>query len=239
MLTYREFAKYGVQTTFMFALEDITDAEAPFTGVAPVTGDIWLSKDGGAAANATNAFTAISNGIYTWVATATELQATRLQVNVYDATASAIFKPLSINILTKLQLGQIDVDATAIGSNTVGITATGIGTGAGISAIGGATGSGIKATGTSTSGRGIEVVNATGNLYLSNLFDQQLPAEHSTAFAATDSVGRTIGRLVRRFFNKVTQTSTQQKVYADDSSTVVDTMTCSNDLTTQTKGKAA
>ena len=129
MLVYYEFAKYGVQTTFYFALEDITDAEAPFTGVAPLVGDIWLSRDGGAAANATNAFVAISNGIYSWVATAAEMAATRLAVSVYDATGAAIFKPIYVVILTKLQIVQIDADATAIGGNVSGILATGGGTG--------------------------------------------------------------------------------------------------------------
>ena len=110
-----EFGQYGVQTTFYFAFEDITDTEAPFTGVAPVTGDIWLSKDGGAAANATNACVAVSNGIYKWTATATEMQATRLAVSIYDATASAIYKPLFVIIQTQLALGSVSVDATQIG----------------------------------------------------------------------------------------------------------------------------
>lgn len=239
MLTYREFAKYGTATTFYFSLEDITDAEAPFTGVAPLTADIWLVKDGGAAANATNAFTAISNGVYSWAATATEMQATRLHVNVYDATASAIFKPITVLILTKLQLGQIDVDATAIGSNTNAIIGTGVGTGAGLATTGGATGNGILTTGAGTSAYGLKLVNASGNLYLSNTFDQQLPAEATVAFALTDSIGKVIGRIVRRFVNKVTQTTTQQKVYADDGTTVVETMTVADDGTTQTKGKSA
>lgn len=239
MLTYNRTAKYGVQTTFMFALEDTSDTGAPFTGTAPLTGDIWLSKDGGAAANATNAFTAISNGIYTWVATATELQATRLFVTVYDATATELFRPIAVEIVTRMPLGQLDIDATQIGGNTHAVVLQGVGTGAGISATGGTTGNGIIATGTGTSAYGIKTANSSGNLYLSNLFDQQLPAEHSTAFAATDSIGRTLGRMVRRFFNKVTQSNSQQIVYADDSSTVVDTMTVSDTGSLQTKGKAS
>ena len=113
-----QFAKYGTATTFYLVFEDITDAEAPFTGTAPLTADIWLSKDGGAPANATNACTTIGNGIYSWAATATELQATRLSVSIYDATASAIFKPLSLIIYTTLSLGQLNVDATQLGGNT-------------------------------------------------------------------------------------------------------------------------
>lgn len=340
MLTYREFGQYGVQTTYMFALEDITDAEAPFTGTAPLTADIWISKDGAATANATNAFTAVSNGVYTWVATAAEMQATRLCVNVYDATASAIFKPVSILIQTKLQLGQIDVNATQIGGNVSAMSLTGVGTGAGlfgtsatptgsgarftsthsagaaalqcggnggagieatstglygikangggtsaglyctasgasaIEAAGGSatgahgikaygstadshgilgtgagTGAGIAGLGGNTAGSGIAgvggtsgggfVVAAGSGGVLSNIFDTVLTSEPTTAFAATDTYGKSISRLMRRFYNKVTQTVSQQKQYRDDSTTVVDTMAVSDDATTQTKGKSA
>lgn len=163
MLTYSEQGKYGVQTTFYFAFEDAADAETPFVGAAPVVGDIWLSKDGGAPANATNAMTAIGNGVYSWVATAAEMQATRLNVNVYDATASAIFLPIAVLIKTKLQLGQIDVDATAIGGNTPAIVGQAVGNSPGISGLAGTNGPGIKGTGNGT-GSGIEgAAGATGH----------------------------------------------------------------------------
>lgn len=158
-----EFAKYGVQTTFYLSFEDITDAEAPFTGTAPLAADIWLSKDGGAPANATNAMTAIGNGVYSWVATATEMQATRLAVSVYDATASAIFKPAYLVINTKLQLGQLDIDATQIGGNTAAIVLQAVGSASGVSSTGGATGAGALFTGGATSGAGMICQGAAGN----------------------------------------------------------------------------
>lgn len=52
------------------------------------------------------------------------------------------------------------------------------------------------------------------------------------------SLPNLVALIYRRFYNKVTQTSTQQKVYKDNSSTVIGTMTVSDDGTTQTKGKA-
>lgn len=213
MLTYREFAKYGVQTTFYFALEDIADAEAPFTGVAPLTADIWLSKDGGAAANASNAFVAVSNGVYTWTATAGELQATRLIVNVYDATASAIFKPITVLILCKMALGQLDIDASQI-SNGDALKLTGIGTGYG-----------MKLSGASTA------------LY-HNGFDQVEGSEPTAAPVAAASYGAILQFLKRRFFNKRTQTATTQTQYKDDSATVTWTATVADDGSTQTVGKA-
>lgn len=296
MLTYREFAKYGVQTTFYFALEDVTDTEAPFTGAAPVTGDIWISKDGGAAANATNAFVAISNGLYSWTATATEMQATRLIVNVYDATASAIFRPICVLILTKLQLGQIDVDSTQIGGsanamllqgasggtglkavggangngiwgatssgNGFGIVGTGVGTGDGINGTGGATGDGIAGDGGATSGagmsgtatagnssgilatgrgtgQGLNVAHATDNSLMTNIFDTLEGSEPSAAIASNATFKQIYQFLKRRFFNLVTQTSSVQTIYKDDSVTSLTTLACSNDGTTQSKGKSS
>lgn len=208
------YAKYGTQTTFYLTLEDITDAEAPFTGTAPLVADIWLSKDGGAAAAATNAFTAISNGFYSWTATATEMQATRLTVSVYDATASAIFKPITIHIVTKLQVGQLDADASAL-TNAHGITCTGIGTGYGFKAVGATT-----------------VLN-------NNIFDQNEGTEPSAALSSTASFGAILQWLKRRFNNKATVSGSSLIVYKDNSSTVLSTQSVSDDGTTDTIGKAS
>ena len=68
-------AKYGVSYDLYFTLEDKTDNEAPYTGGVFAVGDVWISKDGGAAANSTNAPTHISNGLCKLVLTATEMQA--------------------------------------------------------------------------------------------------------------------------------------------------------------------
>lgn len=208
------YAKYGVQTTFYLTLEDITDAEAPFTGVAPLVTDIWLSKDGGAAAAATNAFTAISNGFYSWVATATEMQATRLTVSVYDATASAIFKPITIHIVTKLQVGQIDADASAL-SNTHGIICTGVGTGVGLKTVGATT------------------------ALTHNLFDIVEAAEPSAALSSLDSFWNIVKWMKRRFNNKSTVNGSSLIVYKDDSTTTLSTQAVSDDGTTDTVGKAS
>lgn len=214
MLVHHRFAKYGVQTTFYIALEDITDAEAPFTGVAPLAADIWLSKDGGAAANATNAATAISNGFYSWVATATELQATVLEVSIYDATASAIFKPVFLHIQTKLVLGQVDVDAAQI-SNGDAIKATGVG-----------------------SGYGIKLSGATAAFYHNGM--DQLEGSEPTGFPSnTASFAAIIQFLKRRWGNKRTQTATTFTQLKDDSSTTCWTATVSDDGTTQTVAKGA
>lgn len=316
-----EHAKYGVQTTFYWFFEDVTATDAPFIGVAPVTADIFISKDGGAPATATNAMTAIGNGIYSHVMTAAEMSATRISVSVYDQTASEIYKPACRVIITKLQLGQIDVDATQIGGNTEAIKAQGVGsgeglkatgglTGHGISAIsgttsgdglhaeggtgsigngisavagsaggsgincegrltgrglqaqGGATGAAIYAIGGGTSGDGIQAVtqagnsngvsaggrgtgqglyitHATDNSLMTNLFDTLEGSEPSAAIASNATIKSILQNLKRRFFNLVTQTSSVQTMFKDDSVTSLQTMACSNDGTTQSKGKAS
>ena len=209
-----QFAKYGVQTVFYLALEDVTTTDAPFIGVAPLVGDIWLSKDGGAAAAATNAFVAVSNGIYSWTATATELQCTRLAVSVYDATASEIFKPIFFTVLTKIQVGQLDCDASAL-SNTHGITCTGIGTGFGFKAVG-----------------------ATTALQ-HNLFTQSEGTEPAAALSSTATFAEILQWLKRRFNNKATVSGSSLIVYKDNSSTVLSTQAVSDDGTTDTVGKAS
>ena len=343
-----EFAKYGVQTTFYWFFEDVTATDAPFTGVAPVTADIFISKDGGAPATATNAMTAIGNGIYSHVLTATEMQATRLSISVYDQTASEIYKPACRVILTKLQLGQIDVDATQIGNasalnllgggtgnglrakggttgggadlsaggyfeggtginadglriqgtlaghgmssvggltgygivgsggatsgggisafaaagNSVGFTASGFGTGAAATFTGGATGNGITTTGGATSGdglvasntggnsngitasgrgtgKGLNVTHATDNSLMTNIFDTLEGTEPTAAIGSNATFKQIFQNLKRRFFNLVTQTSSVQTMFRDDSVTSLQTMACSNDGTTQSKGKAS
>lgn len=254
------YAKYGTQTTFYVALEDVTNTDAPFVGVAPLTGDIWLSKDGGAPANATNAMTAIGNGVYSWVATATEMQATRLSVSVYDATASEIFKPIFFHIVTKLQVGQLDVDATAL-SNVSAIVAAGQGTGSGMSLTGGATGHGLLGTGGATSGDGLKGTATAGNgnglnvigvgtgyglkttgattALPHNVFDIVESAEPSAALSSLASVMAILQWLKRRFNNKVAVNASTLIVYKDDSSTTLSTQTVSDNGTTDTVGKAS
>lgn len=209
------FAKYGTQTTFYFALEDATDAEAPFVGVAPVTADIWLVKDGGVAANATNGCTAEGNGVYSLVLTAAEMQATIISVSIYDQTASAIFLPVFFNVVTRLYLGQFDIDATQIGSNTDALKLTGVGTGVGL------------------------YTSGASAAYYTNLFSQLEGTEPSGAPADNATVMAMLQFLKRRWNNKRTQSSTTFTMYKDDSTTTAWTATVSDDGTIGTVAKGA
>lgn len=195
------FAKYGAAYDLYFGLEDITDAEAPFTGTAPLAADIWLIKDGGTPANATNASSAIGNGVYKLTLTATEMQATNLAISIYDATASAIFKPKFLNIHTRVELGSLVIDPTNIGGNTVGLNLVGVGTGMALN------------------------VNGASASYNHNLLDQSEVAELSSAPTGTVTFKQMLQWLFRRWRNKHTASSSQLLVYKDDGTTVLSTQT--------------
>lgn len=209
------YAKYGVQTTFYWQFEDITDAEAPFAGVAPVAADIFISKDGAAPAAATNAMTAIGNGIYSHVMTAAEMQGSRIQVSVYDQTASAIYKPAFREIVTRELMSQLTIDPTAVGGNTIGLTLVGVGTGLALS------------------------VSGASSSYNHNIFDQSEVTEPSAAPGDIATFKEILQWLKRRFRNVHTASSTQLKVYKDDGVTVLSTQTLSNTGSLQSVGEAA
>ena len=131
-----------------------------------------------------------------------------------DATASAIFKPITIHIVTKLQMGQLDADASAL-SNTHGIICTGVGTGVGLRAVGATT------------------------ALSHNLFDIVEAAEPSAALSSLDSFWNIIKWLKRRLNNKSTVSGSSLIVYKDDSTTTLSTQAVSDDGTTDTVGKAS
>ena len=88
------FRKYGVQTDIYFplikaGLQDFA-VGADYTHAA---GDVKISKDGGAAATATNSPSAITMGngaMWKLTLTATEMQAALIMVTVVDATTKAV-----------------------------------------------------------------------------------------------------------------------------------------------------
>lgn len=134
--------KYGVESTFYFAVASpaATSSDRFFNAASPfVAGDVQISKDGGAFANVTNLPTRIgTTAIFSIVLTATEMQATTIVVQLVDQDGPA-FRDAALVIRTKIQIGQMDIDASQL-TNTTALLATGVGSGHGISAVGGATG---------------------------------------------------------------------------------------------------
>lgn len=132
--------------------------------------------------------------------------------------------------------------------NSNGVTLQGVGTGDGLRVIGGATGNGIHAQGGSTSGAGIVGAAQAGNSNgftgtkagtgrITNFLQDTYADPSGAPVAGTTNLEQAMGYLMARFYNKVTQTSSQQKVFKTDDSTVTCTATTSDDGTTQTKGK--
>lgn len=129
--------------------------------------------------------------------------------------------------------------AAATNGSGNGMILIGVGSGHGLTATGGnTTGMGIQGTG-GTNGNGINGTAGSGVGTITNIFDTVLTSEPTTVFAATDTYGKSIARLMRRFYNLVTQSASQQKQYRDDGTTVLDTMAVSDNGTVQSKGKSA
>lgn len=136
--------KYGVQSTFYFAVEvpSATNSDRFFSAASPfVAGDVQISKDGGALANTTNLPANVAGTIWSLTLTATEMQATDIVVTLVDADGPS-WRDTLLVIQTKLRLGMIDIDATQIGGNTAAMNLQGVGTSAGLNAVGGGTSGG-------------------------------------------------------------------------------------------------
>lgn len=88
------FAKYGVQTTFVFPVvkRGVVDI-AVSADWAPATGDTKVSKDGGNVANTTNNPAAVGgtgSALWSLTLTAAELQAAEVVVQIVDSATKAI-----------------------------------------------------------------------------------------------------------------------------------------------------
>jgi hypothetical protein len=237
--TFTMFGQYGVQTTFYFTSQDPAGTNADlYNGTAWASGDATISKDGGAVANTTNtpAQVTASGFIHSITLTAAEMQANVVIVAIRDATASEVFGPITLLIYNVLTLGQLVLDASQL-TNQPGLKATGVGSGAGIQATGGTSGAGVKATGAG-SAYGLEVAGASTAFY-TNLLKGVPASENVTVPTDIVTYEQQLQALVKRFYNLVTQDSSNQKVYRNDAATVFATMPVSDDGTTQSKGKAS
>jgi hypothetical protein len=145
MLQFDYDRKYGASATVYFTLASPASSTSDrYVTTAPGTlfasGDIKVSKDGAAFANATNTPTQVvaANPLYALALTASEMAAEDVIVQIVDQNGPA-FRDALIHVRTKLNLGQINADASAL-TNANGMTVTGVGTGHGLSCVGGATG---------------------------------------------------------------------------------------------------
>lgn len=237
--TFTYYGQYGVQTTFMFTSNDPASGVFDlYNGTAWAAGDATISKDGGAVAATTNTPAQItaSGYIHSLTLTAAEMQANVICVAIRDATATEVYGPVTLIIYNVLTLGQLVVDASQL-SNQPALKLRGVGSGAGLDALGGASGSGIKGVGQG-SFYGLEVGGASSSFY-TNLLKGTPASELVVAPTDLLTYEQMFQAVVKRFYNLVTQDGSNQKVYRNDSATVLTTMPVSDDGTTQTKGKAS
>src|SRR5678815_1862 len=151
---YHYFAEYGVQTTFVFATQDVTDTDDVYQGTAWAAGDAKLVKDGGAEASTTNPPARITAFAHSITLTATELQAGEAFVVIRDQTEPEVFEPVVIHVTTRLRVGQIRANMAQLSINEAAIYGIGNGTTGGV---------GIQGDSNLTGAPGILGNAATGN----------------------------------------------------------------------------
>jgi hypothetical protein len=150
MMYYQFDRKWGVacdgtnQPKIFFALADEsgTSSDLFITDASPfATGDVKISKDGGALANTSNlpAQITASLPLYSLELTATEMEADDIFINIHDASGGPVYRDAMIHIRCAQLLGHVDIDSTA-DTNTTAFKVSGVGTGHGIHAIGGVSG---------------------------------------------------------------------------------------------------
>jgi hypothetical protein len=213
---YEYDGQWGVAKTVYFTLQDnATDSSDRLVTTAPAslfdmtgTKDVQISKDGGAFTDITAAaVTQITAAMpyYSVAVSATEMEAEDVLVTIVDQDGPA-FRDATIHVRTKIKTGQLAIDATQIGSNTPGITVTGVGTSPGILAIGGATSSGditgalthhIQRRGTATAGAAATITldasaNASNDYYNNSIIILVSGPGAGQARVITDYVGSTL-----------------------------------------------
>ena len=120
--------KYGIQQTFYFPLVNAADDDLSVSAdYTPVAADCRISKDGGTWAQATNTIVDETEG-WSITLSATEMQATRIHVNVIDAATKAV-KDQSLVIHTGMGaqleanlgiiIGEVDTATEAASTTTM------------------------------------------------------------------------------------------------------------------------
>jgi hypothetical protein len=145
MQVYEYKRKYGVILTssplfFTLQTPSATNSDTFVVAATVAAADCLVSKDGGAFAQTTNQPATLGNG-YTLVLTAAEMAANEIDVVIKDAVGGPLFRDCHLRVITHIQLGTVDIDPStgSKGTNTIGLTVLGRGTGAAISATGGTT----------------------------------------------------------------------------------------------------
>lgn len=162
-----QLRKYGTSCTIYFPLIKASSNNFAVSGdYTHASGDVKISKDGGAAATATNAPSAIAMGngaMWSLTLTAAEMQAAEVIVTVIDATSKAVedqmivihtFGHASAMIVADLSAANLAANVTQFGGSN--LTASGGRPEVNLSHVAG------SAVSTSTAQLGVNVVNFGG-----------------------------------------------------------------------------
>jgi len=127
-----EWHKYGTQTTIYFPLIKASSQNFAVSGdYTHASGDVKISKDGGAAATATNAPAAITMGngaMWSLTLTASEMSAAEIVVTIIDAATKAVedqmiklhtFGNASAKIVADLSAANLAADVQTIKTQSV------------------------------------------------------------------------------------------------------------------------
>lgn len=177
------YRQYGASTSVWFHATNPA-LTAVYAG-GFIAGTSQISKNGGAFANTTNLPTYIGNGLYNIILTATEMQATYINLTFIAAAAANL--PVCIAIETKLIVSQFFIGADTLPATNIGFevrggggggeavkfwptvadnsgfTILGAGTGAGLAITGGATGIGVAIDAGASGATGLQVRSIAGN----------------------------------------------------------------------------
>jgi hypothetical protein len=252
--------KRAVALDFWVGLVSQADTKLLQTNPTLAAGDVKVSKDGGALANLTTlpTVTPAAGKLVKVSLSATEMTADNVTVIFSDA-AGAEWCDLVVNVQTAAR--QIDdltfpntsgrgMDVDAAGGVEVGSFQAGA-IGAAAFAAGAIDAAAIAANAIGASELAADAVTEI-QAGLSTLTAAQVNAEVVDALnvdtyaepgqeapPATTTLVRKIGYLYKLLRNRVTQTSTTFKVYADDATTVDQKATVSDDGTTFDRGEIA
>ena len=245
----RDYILYGTAQTVYFQCL-LANQTAVYAG-GFIAGESKVSKDGAAFANTTNLPVYIAGGVYSIALTVAETSADKIILTFINAGA----EPVSYFLQTQIKTSRMLLDArtlpgTSLDGTGLLVYGTNAGTGShAICGVGSGLGSGLCAVGGPTNAHGFfGVGGGTGDGFNgqtnpastrpTNFFVEILQDLTGPPTPGASTLAQALAGVNARFYNLVTQTSTEQKIYKTDSSTVAATASVSDDGVTQTKGKA-
>lgn len=252
--------KYGVEATFNFDLFEVDGVDFR-VDAAHASGDTKVMKDEGAEANTTNGFTDEGSG-YSIVLTATEMQAARIVIYAVDQTATKVWLDRTIIIETYGHASAehaFDLDTASVAQTGDSFARLGSPAGASVSADVAdvptvsefnartivAANYALEATlGTPAVDVATDIANqndvspAEVNAEVVDVMEVDtitLPGQEGLTVSPTRTFA--LAFLYKFFRNRLTQTATEAKLYADNGTTVDQKGTVSDDTVTFDRGE--